>query len=209
MIQRLPLIPTVLVTAAVLTMVALGIWQIGRAQEKDARIEALQSRPNAPAAPYPYGSSRDEALLYRVLEAECSRVLSWQQIGGKDAQGRTGWRQIATCLNEPSGATFLADMGVSGSPNASIEWTGGAVTGGSILEPDTRGVIALILRKPREGRLMVIAQDPAPGLSPSKQPEPRAEGNSSWAYAGQWFFFAITALVIYGFAVRSRLSKTT
>jgi len=54
---------------------------------------------------------------------------------------------------------------------------------------------------------MIVARDPVEGLLPSRQPQPSEEENSSWAYAGQWFFFALTALVIYFFAVRSRLRR--
>jgi cytochrome oxidase assembly protein ShyY1 len=52
--------------------------------------------------------------------------------------------------------------------------------------------------------LMVVAETPAPGLVASRQPDPREETNSSWAYTGQWFLFALTALVIYVLALRKR-----
>ena len=43
-----------------------------------------------------------------------------------------------------------------------------------------------------------------PGLIASRQPDPSEETNSSWSYTGQWFLFALTALVIYALALRKR-----
>ena len=155
MIRRLPVLPTILVLAAVATMIGLGIWQIGRAQEKDARTATLAERMTLPPTTYPYDAPRDESLLYRTLRADCSQVLGWDALGGKD----------------------------------------------------TRGLGALVTRAERDAKLMIVAEEAAAGLVPSAQPQPMAaEENSSWAYAGQWFFFALTALVIYGFALRSRLA---
>lgn len=207
MIRRLPVVPTILVLAAVATMIALGIWQIGRAQEKDARIAALAERVDMAPATYPYADPYDETFLYRTLAADCSEVLGWEAIGGKDARGRNGWRQVATCLHAPTDTRFKADMGVSPDPQARPGWTGGAIRGRAILEPDARGIGELVTRTDRDAKLMLVAEQAAAGLVPSAQPQPMAtEENSSWAYAGQWFFFAFTALVIYGFALRPRLA---
>ncbi|KPP93370.1 SURF1 family cytochrome oxidase biogenesis protein [Erythrobacter sp. HL-111] len=206
MIRRLPVLPTILVLAAVVAMIGLGIWQIGRAQEKDTRIATLAQRVELPPASYPYADPYDESFLYRTLEAECSEVLEWEAIGGKDTRGRNGWRQIATCLHAPTGTRFKADMGVSADPGAEPRWAGGAIRGRAILEPDERGLGELVTRAQRDARLMIVAEQAPDGLVPSAQPQPlAAEENSSWAYAGQWFFFALTALVMYGFAIRSRL----
>jgi surfeit locus 1 family protein len=206
MIRRLPVIPTILVLGAVATMIGLGIWQIGRAQEKDARTATLAERVTLPPTTYPYDAPRDESLLYRTLRADCSQVLGWDALGGKDTRGRNGWRQVATCLHAPTDTRFKADMGVSPDPQVRPEWTGGKIRGRAILEPDARGLGALVTRAERDAKLMIVAEEAAAGLVPSAQPQPMAaEENSSWAYAGQWFFFALTALVIYGFALRPRL----
>lgn len=53
-----------------------------------------------------------------------------------------------------------------------------------------------------------IVADPAlAGLEPLAKPDPNDLPNNHLAYAGQWFFFALTALVIYGFALKSRAAK--
>jgi cytochrome oxidase assembly protein ShyY1 len=207
MIRRLPVIPTILVLAAVATMIGLGIWQIGRAQEKDERIATLAERVEMSAATYPYADPYDESFLYRTLEAECSEVIEWQAIGGQDTRGRNGWRQIATCVHAPTDTRFKADMGVSADPGADPQWAGGTIRGRAILEPDERGIGELVTRTTRDAKLMIVAEEAAGDLVPSAQPQPMAaEENSSWAYAGQWFFFALTAMVVYGFAVRPRLA---
>ena len=204
---RIPVIPTILVVTAAAIMVALGIWQIGRAQEKDLRNKTLLNRVDLAPTSYPYSKPDDEALLYRSLTAECSEVLSWRALGGQDVNNRNGWRQIATCRNAASGVEFRVDMGIGGTPDYDGEWIGGSVQGRAIYEPDTRDIGQLIMRAPRDAQLMVISDEPAPGLLASRQPDPSEEKNSSWAYAGQWFFFALTALAIYGFALRSRIKR--
>jgi surfeit locus 1 family protein len=50
------------------------------------------------------------------------------------------------------------------------------------------------------------ASQPAPGLEPLAPPDPSDVPNNHLAYAGQWFFFALTALVIYVLALRRKLS---
>ena len=42
MIRRLPIVPTLLVAIAVAVMVALGVWQLGRAEEKRALLDRYE-----------------------------------------------------------------------------------------------------------------------------------------------------------------------
>ena len=53
------------------------------------------------------------------------------------------------------------------------------------------------------GGVLHAAQRPA-GLQPLAPPDPGDLPNNHLAYAGQWFFFALTALVIYILALRRR-----
>ena len=48
----------------------------------------------------------------------------------------------------------------------------------------------------------LVADPPVAGLQANAPPDPRDLPNNHMAYAFQWFFFAITALVIYGLALR-------
>jgi surfeit locus 1 family protein len=45
---------------------------------------------------------------------------------------------------------------------------------------------------------------PVAELAPLAPPDPADIPNNHLAYAGQWFFFALTALVIYVLALRRR-----
>ena len=51
--RRWPLIPTLLVAAAVATMVALGIWQVARAGEKQELIALYRANLAKPAMAFP------------------------------------------------------------------------------------------------------------------------------------------------------------
>ena len=69
-------------------------------------------------------------------------------------------------------------------------WRGGEVSG--LIVPDRKHVIRL------------VADRPAPGLAPSKQPSPADTPNNHMLYALQWFFFALAAAIIYVLALRKR-----
>jgi surfeit locus 1 family protein len=69
-------------------------------------------------------------------------------------------------------------------------WSGGEVSG--TIVPD------------REHRIRLVADSSAPGLEPSARPDPEALPNNHLLYAVQWFFFALTASVIYVLALRRR-----
>ena len=54
------------------------------------------------------------------------------------------------------------------------------------------------------GPRLVASEPPVAGLEPLARPDPSGIPNNHLAYAGQWFFFALTALVIYWLALRRR-----
>ncbi len=198
------MVPTIMVLAAAATMAALGVWQIGRARERDAMHEAMFERARLPVAAYPYRNPTDESLRYRRLEATCDKVLGWSVRGGESANGDAGWRQIAECLSTSNNARFPVDAGVALQPGFKPSWQGGKVTGIAIRAPDERTGSDKLFGGKIERPLMIVAEDPAPGLLASKQPDPNDENNRSWFYAVQWFLFAATALVIYGLSLRKK-----
>ncbi|MBX9896999.1 MAG: SURF1 family protein [Qipengyuania sp.] len=203
MTRRLPVFATLVVAAAAATMIALGFWQLGRARERDRLHERLIERLDLPEAEYPYRTPADEDFLFRRVTAQCERVASWQTRAGVRADGPTGWRRIASCRS-PLGTTFLADLGIAARPAGEVAWAGGVVRGRAIREPDNRGAFERLFGPAPPRRLMIVAESAAPGLAPSKQPDPADESNSSWSYMVQWFLFAATALAIYALALRSR-----
>ena len=207
MMRHIPLIPTALVVLAAATMVGLGFWQIGRAEEKDLLKVAMTERPALPVTDYPFGEATEEKYLYRRLRATCDAVSAISVSGGKDAAGRTGWRQIAECRSEGGEETFFVLIGLAAEPGAVADWSGGPVQGIAKEAPDGRALLERLFTTSPRRPAMIVASEPQAGLLPSAAPNPEEYRNTSWAYAGQWFFFAITALVIYGFALRSRARK--
>jgi cytochrome oxidase assembly protein ShyY1 len=203
MTRRIPVVPTIAVGLVVATMVALGFWQLGRAHERDAAKAQMVAQAHQPIAKYPYADPVREDLLFRRLSADCARVQSWETRGGEGVGGQSGWRHIATCL-APQGSTFKADMGVSAAPSDQPAWQGGRIVGAAVHAPDVSGFEDRVLHRQAARPLMVVAETPAPGLIASRQPDPNEETNSSWSYTGQWFLFALTALVIYLLALRKR-----
>lgn len=202
--RRLPIIPTIIVAAAVATMIELGLWQLQRGAERDRLKAAMAERPEQPVLDYPFGDPSAERYLYRRLRAQCDEVTAIDVAGGKSAAGRTGWRQIATCANRASGATFKVQLGVAERPDTVVRWDGGEVTGLAAQAPDERGFLERLSFRPAQRAAMIVASEPRAGLQASRQPDPAEYENTSWAYAGQWFFFAFTALVIYFLALRRR-----
>lgn len=186
MISRIPMIPTLFVLAAVVTMVWLGFWQLGRMDEKEALLTAYaDASQQSKAVEFPV-SGDGKNVWFRRSTIECEDVLSIEPVAGTSAQGQKGWAQRASCA--VGDASIYVDLGFSRSLE-SADWQGGEVAG--IIAPGPR-----------------LVADPAQaGLGPLAKPDPSSLPNNHLAYAGQWFFFALTALLIYGFAVRARLKK--
>ncbi|HEX8513695.1 MAG TPA: SURF1 family cytochrome oxidase biogenesis protein [Allosphingosinicella sp.] len=201
--MRFPLIPTILVAAAVATMIALGIWQLGRAGEKKALQRQFERNFALPAMALPPGAVADETLLYRRATAFCLEVTNWRTAGGKAASGRGGTRFMAECRTGAEGPGFVAEMGVSADPKAKPDWKGGEVTGRIVAEPRSGGLFDRLAGKSPPPRPMIVAEKPAPGLGASAAPAAEAP-NNSLAYAFQWFFFATAAAGIYLLALRKR-----
>ncbi|MBX7495600.1 SURF1 family protein [Qipengyuania sp. 6B39] len=183
--MRIPVIPTIIVAGAVLTMIALGFWQLDRKGEKEAiiaRYEAAQAMSSEVV--YPADEAELEASLYRRTSVTCGTVTDVTTVAGVSAQGAKGVAERATCLM-PDGKQILVDIGFARDPQP-VAWSGGEV----------RGVIA------PGGR--VVSSEGLAGLEPLAAPDPQNLPNNHLAYAGQWFFFALTALVIYVLALRRR-----
>lgn len=178
--MRIPIISTVIVAAAVMTMIGLGVWQLGRMSEKaDLLARYAAAAGNAGEAQFPRQGDGAE-VWFRRSRIACDTVTKIEAVAGTSARGQKGWIQRATC-----GSGVLVDLGFSRAL-ADGAWQGGVVTG--IIAPGPR----------------LVADPPVAGLAPMARPDPADLPNNHLAYAGQWFFFAITALVIYVLALRRR-----
>ncbi len=185
MTRNLPIIPTIIVVLAALIMVGLGFWQLGRADEKEAMLARYATAGDLPeSVVYPLTPEQTEQDLYRRSSITCERVLDRRATAGTSEAGVKGWAQIARCALKGGGETEVA-LGWTRAPDGP-QWTGGTVTG--IIAPGPK----------------LIADPPRAGLIALSPPDPADLPNNHMAYAGQWFFFAVTALVIYFLALRRR-----
>ncbi len=184
--RPVPVFATIIVIAAVLTMIGLGVWQLGRKTEKEALIARYAAALEESAEvrwplPADYGSS-----LFRRSTIDCGVVRGIDAMSGKSASGRSGWVHVARCTHD--GGEAAVTIGWSQSPQPPA-WQGGRVTGRIASYGDT---------------IRLVAETPQAGLQPLAAPDPGDLPNNHLAYAGQWFFFALTALVIYVLALRRR-----
>lgn len=184
-LRDIPVIPTIIVAAAIATMIALGFWQLGRSEEKTELLVRYQTAPvDGATIAYPEPGTDIEPLLYRKVETVCETPSDVRGVAGTNVLGVKGWAHVTDCTLE-NGAEARVDLGWSRNPQ-SPEYAGGAVSG--ILAPNGR----------------IVADPPLAGLGPLAKPDPADLPNNHLAYAGQWFFFALTALVIYILALRRR-----
>jgi cytochrome oxidase assembly protein ShyY1 len=193
MIRRLPVIPSMIVAAAVLVMIGLGIWQLGRAREKDALIATYRAAEGLPPISYPTRPLADNQLpLFRYATALCLRPVSKRTTAGRNRAGETGYSHIVDCSTGAEGPGISVDVGWARDPNVKVSWRGGPVSG--VIAPDSRT------------RMRLVAATSAPGLAPSAPPSIDQIASNHRSYAVQWFAFAAIALLIYGLAVRKRVA---
>ena len=186
-------IPTLLVTLAVAIMIALGLWQLlDRLPRKEAFLAQLQSNPTK--SPVPFPRVPDDRLLFRPSLGQCVPPVTVRLAGA----GKAGFRAIADCSNG-----MTVQLGTTRDPKATVTWAGGLVTGYIGHAPDGRSLIGAAL-SPQPTQLMLVATPPLAGLEPNAPPDIASVPNNHLAYAGQWFFFAAIAGIIYVLAARRR-----
>lgn len=185
MTRRIPIFATLVVLAAVATMVALGLWQLRRLHEKEALLAHYAAARTMSAQVEWTSDGVGEDLLYRHARLTCAKVSGHSSIAGRSAAGVLGMAQTADCVL-PGGGTARVILGWSARPDAAADWHGGEVRG--IIAPGPR----------------LVAHPPLAGLEANAVPDPADIPNNHLSYAIQWFFFAATALVIYVLALRRR-----
>jgi len=197
-VKRLPVIPTIVVGLAVALMIALGLWQLlDRLPKKNAYIAQLAANPTKPVVAFP--RFPDDSLLFRRTRGFCLEPVSLDKAGA----GSAGYRIIAQCRTGAEGPGFRVQLGTTRDPKAKVAWGGGVVTGWVSHAPDGRSLISgLFDRRPQE--MLLVADTPLPGLAANRQPDASLIPNNHLAYAGQWFFFAAIAAIIYVMALRRR-----
>ncbi len=193
--RKWPILASIIVSAAVLTMIALGFWQLQRKVQKEALIAEYLKAADLPEMAYPTVPMNSAPPLFRKSSIMCIRVIGWQAVSGKSIKGQAGYAHLAQCqTNGAEGPGALVAIGWSNSPKDPI-WTGGVVVG--MIAPDNKAIIRL------------VATQPLAGLELLAPPSIDAINNNHLLYAIQWFFFASAAAVIFALALRRRWRDQT
>ena len=194
MTRKLPLIPTIVVAAAVAVMLGLGIWQLQRAGEKQKLLQRYAEAEKLPPIAFPTLPLTDEQLpLFRHATGVCLRPVGRRTVPGEGSSGEPGYVHIVDCSTGAEGPGMSVAVGWSKDPKAKIDWAGGPVSG--IIAPDN------------VTRLRLVAASAPPGLETVEPPSLTSIANNHRSYAIQWFLFAGIAALIYGLALRLRWKK--
>jgi cytochrome oxidase assembly protein ShyY1 len=196
--RRPPLVATLVVAAAVLTMVALGIWQLRRAQWKErllADYAAAQAMPAVDLDPLLDGRTELPPLSFRRALVTCRADHVAPEVrAGRSAGDAPGQVYIIPC--RPGAA------GLAGRLRVNAGW---ADRPDAVRRLTLDGIVA--------GRLSVVGADgpvfltAADGTAPLAASAPASIANipnNHRLYALQWFFFAAAAAVIFVLAARRR-----
>jgi surfeit locus 1 family protein len=197
-VKRIPIFPTLLVLLAVGVMIRLGFWQLDRMHQKEIAIRDYQNAQSEPMVT-DLNTARliDYPTPYTRVRVQCERLVELRVVAGRNAAEQTGWAHHATCsYRGPSGGINERRIIAGWSKDfASITFSPGQITG--VVVPD----------KANEPMFWHIVSDPPLAkLEANAKPDPKDLPNNHLSYAVQWFLFALTALVIYGLALRKRLA---
>lgn len=200
--KRYPVIPTVLVAAAVAVMIGLGIWQLHRAQWKDRMIAELVAASTMPALdldPLLDGEAGGEPMppiAFRKAIATCHvRNVLPDLRGGRSIAGEGGYAHFVRC--RPDAEEGLASRLIVNAGWAPLPERDRRVT--------LRGVVAGQLGSLADDQPIILTSATAArGLVPSAPPSVEDIPNNHLAYAIQWFLFAGVATIIYLLALRHR-----
>lgn len=186
---RIPLIPTLLLLLAVGVMIALGVWQLRRAEWKEALLVRAAHNLIEPAIDLP--GRLPPGLDYRRFRVVCDRlVFDHGPTAGTGRGGATGWLQTATCLRD-AGHDLAIGLGITERPDRLTIAGTDNVFWGRVLHRGTK----------TENDYILYSERPLTGLIPVAQPTPEMTGMTTpeghRGYAIQWFLFAGVAVVIY------------
>lgn len=195
--RRLPVIPTIIVAAAVAVMIGLGVWQLQRAGWKDRLLAELAAAESLPPVDLDaaLASGDATALAFRRARVTCAaREVNAAARAGRSRRGAAGYSYFIPCRPGADGLAgrLQINAGWSQAPNSLLRLNAEGVVEGQVgtAEPDSP---------------MILTADTATGpLEPSAAPKVEDIPNNHLAYAFQWFFFAGTAALIFLLALRRR-----
>lgn len=202
--RRIPIVATIVVALAIGTMIMLGLWQLERARWKEALLASYHASSHAaPIDGLPTGEA-PEKLAFRRTHVACKLTTGATMLGGPDAKGRTGFRNIAGCALA-DGRLIAIDLGWTAiDAHPPLPAIGQMVQGHGLIIPDDVLVRRVLGGNPKAEPLLIVLDEPVPGLAPSQPPAIETIPNNHRSYAVQWFLFAGVALIIYVLALRRR-----
>jgi len=205
--RRLPILPTLVVGLAIAAMIALGIWQLRRAQWKEGLLAQYRAGATAPALRALPFDRPPEALAFRRIGLTCRIATTAIPLGGTQAGKGPGFRNIAGCAL-PDGRLIMADLGWSAiGARPATPAVGARIVASGVLIPD-EVLGRRVLGERREATsLLLVLDSPPSGLEPSVPPSIEDIPNNHRAYAVQWFLFAGLAAIIYVLALRRRAGQ--
>lgn len=196
--RRVPIIPTIIVIAAVATLIALGVWQLRRAEWKErllTQYAAAEAMPAVDLDPLLDGRAHLPPLSFRRALVTChARDVAPQVRAGRSAGDIPGQAYLIPCRPGADGLAgrLQVNAGWADRPDAASRLTLDGLVAGRL------SVVG------EDGPVMLTAATAAPPLAPSQAAGIENIPNNHRLYAFQWFFFAAAAAVIYLLALRRR-----
>lgn len=183
MTRRLPLVPTIITVLMLPVLIALGIWQLSRADWKDALLERLAAAPQLPSVELPRDWSSDLDFRRAVVDCVVDRATPIVR-AGRSTASIPGYSYFVPCRMPGTDKKLTLDAGWSPRPD-------------TVQTVTAAGPFTGLLRATSGDGYILVSANPVPSLVPSAPPSVDEIPNNHMSYAMQWFFFAATLTVIY------------
>lgn len=188
--MRVPLLPTFFTLAALPLLIALGMWQLQRAEWKEALLARLAVAAHAPEQDIgTQALTPDLAFRPVTIDLQCPPQKPIQR-AGEARDGRSGYAQQLMCT-APQGEAVLLVAGWSARVDPLWQPPQKIRLSGTLVE--------------RSGQAPLWSLVAAPPIAPLEAVTPHSVEtipNNHRGYAFQWFAFAGILAVIYGFYLR-------
>lgn len=180
-----------MVLLALPILIGFGVWQLQRAQWKEALLEDLARNSEAPLIDLGPGPIPHTAQFRLVrLTLACPGGPATLR-AGRNLQGQSGYSALTDCKAGPTPVT--RDAGWSPRPDTRT------------LPPVTASFEGRLVKGESNSWLLVQSTADAP-LVASAPPGPETISNNHLSYAVQWFSFAAILATIYGLWLRRWLA---
>jgi cytochrome oxidase assembly protein ShyY1 len=191
-----PVVPTVMAAIAVPILIGFGVWQLQRAEWKEALLAKLAR--NADLPPVTLGNGFDvESMLFRRARAELQCDSPATPRAGRNMQGEPGYSFLFPC--RAAGQLLAVNAGWAPRPDSPQ----------GLLPPAGQHLGVVAPADPsKPARMVFYLVAPQPPLVASAPPSLDTIPNNHLSYAIQWFSFAAILAVIYGLWLRRWLATS-